>query len=333
MNNLDLRAVVLPKAIIEKFLSIEKEVLESGNLAWSVYDKNWWNDGGIFRIPVSSNCTGQLLVAMYHIAKHGIKALVYPKNTFEGIKTTYRMLHAFGIQTYQVDMGLNNTNIPSAEDIRELTGHFIDDVLLVATNIGGMKFDYDTSDYLHVMLDGAHAQFLEYEEDENYDSVVYSFFATKSTPVGEGGLIATRDEEMADWLIQTLMYDKPHFKALGLNFRVSTATALKMRYLLTSGESTSTLLEHRVDIWQMYAKVCTELGVSFVNPRSGTMNGYKFMITDPRITDMECLTTSKAFELYHNVCPATYPQLSEQLPELERVFRSIITKNLEKASA
>lgn len=315
MSKINMKPVNLPSYIVDNMVQIERDALESGDLAWSPYSEVKPHSDGTYKVPVCSNGAGQLLVLLYNIEVHGIKRIFYPCNTFEGIKQTYKFLESHGVEVIEYEGGLVNTWIPECENV--------DTDLLIVTNIGGIYKNYDVSNWKHVVLDAAHAQFLGYEEClSDISSLVYSFFATKSTPVGEGGLIVTKERELAQWCNNVCMYDKPNFSTLGLNFRVSTSTYNKMIYMLTDKHAYDFLVRNRQKIFEAYAVICDDIGVEYVNDMN--VNGYKFIITDSRISHVGVLTTSKSFEKYHNVCPATYPHLitnDEVFIEFENALR------------
>jgi dTDP-4-amino-4,6-dideoxygalactose transaminase len=54
---------------------------------------------------------------------------------------------------------------------------------------------------------------------------VYSFYATKTMPLGEGGMIVTRDPEMDAWVRKFRNYGKFEYKVRGLNSRMNEVTA------------------------------------------------------------------------------------------------------------
>ena len=56
---------------------------------------------------------------------------------------------------------------------------------------------------------------------------VYSFYATKSIPAGEGGVVITKDEEIGDMISDFAIYDRFGQKLpLGNNIRISEVQAL-----------------------------------------------------------------------------------------------------------
>lgn len=319
MNNLNFSPVVLSEYIKRRFLEIESDVLNSGALSWAPYSNNTRCSDGLFRIPTCSNGAGQLLVILYYLEVKNVKRVFYPKNTFEGIKNTYKFL-SDKADFFEYDGGILNSELPQPTDKNDL---------LIVTNIGGIQTNFDTSKWTNVMIDGAHAQYLDYEsklDTSEASSIIYSFFATKSTPIGEGGLIVTSDDRLHAYVISVLMYDRPFFISLGLNFRVSTSTYNKMLFLLNDDGAKEYLLTGRQTICNMYREVCENLSVKFVN--FSYCNGYKFIITDPRIKSVGKFGTSKVFDLYDHICVATYPQLASSLDELRVEFVKILEESL-----
>jgi dTDP-4-amino-4,6-dideoxygalactose transaminase len=57
------------------------------------------------------------------------------------------------------------------------------------------------------------------------DAGVYSFYATKTISMGEGGVLVSRHDELLDFARLYRNYGKPDFQLAGLNYRMSEFTA------------------------------------------------------------------------------------------------------------
>jgi len=57
------------------------------------------------------------------------------------------------------------------------------------------------------------------------DAGIYSFYATKTITTGEGGMLVTKDKDLADFCRKFRNYGKFDYQVKGLNFRMSEFTA------------------------------------------------------------------------------------------------------------
>ena len=54
---------------------------------------------------------------------------------------------------------------------------------------------------------------------------VYSFYATKTIPLGEGGMLVSNDKDLMNFAIQWRNYGKPDYKVSGSNGRMNEISA------------------------------------------------------------------------------------------------------------
>lgn len=54
----------------------------------------------------------------------------------------------------------------------------------------------------------------------------YSFYATKTMPLGEGGMVVSREEKLIEWVKKFRNYGKFDYKVDGFNYRMNEVTAV-----------------------------------------------------------------------------------------------------------
>lgn len=109
---------------------------------------------------------------------------------------------------------------------------------------------------------------------------IYSMYATKAVPAGEGGLIVTNSLYLADYLRRFIKYDRVRMEmSVGLNLRVSEVQALLMNNVLRHHDE---ILADRFNTLTIYLNYCNILGIEVLDTNYRQHNGYKFIITDKR---------------------------------------------------
>ena len=107
---------------------------------------------------------------------------------------------------------------------------------------------------------------------------VYSLYATKAIPVGEGGIMVTNDENLSELVSRFIIYDrfKQDLKA-GLNLRMSELNALLAYAVLLEIEN---IIINKQYIAKRYMKICDEKNIDYINPFSHGQrsNLYKFIL-------------------------------------------------------
>ena len=82
-----------------------------------------------------------------------------------------------------------------------------------------------------LIVDGAHAHYLDAVVSRPEVDIAYSFYATKVLPAGEGGLVSTADEGRHAWVRRFLMYDRfDNELQVGLNLRAWECTLRHRRF-------------------------------------------------------------------------------------------------------
>jgi dTDP-4-amino-4,6-dideoxygalactose transaminase len=206
-------------------------------------DTQRWSEGPLtarFEDLWSAHCDGAASVAFGSWTGGALAALTYagvkggtvvcPSNTF---MATPLAIQAAGAEPVFADCRRDDLCL-SYEAVEEaIARHRPRAVFLV--HIGGhLAFDIERiaalcrSEGVFLIEDCAHAHgaSLDGARAGTFgDAGVYSFYATKTISTGEGGMLVTRDPELAAFARGFRNYGKPGHAAFGLNFRLSEFTA------------------------------------------------------------------------------------------------------------
>ncbi len=109
---------------------------------------------------------------------------------------------------------------------------------------------------------------------------VYSLYATKAIPSGEGGISVTNDDDLGEKLARFVKYDRFEMKMdVGLNLRVSEIQALLSFSVI---RELQTILDDKREIGALYDKACERLGLRYVPQQTSVMAGnyYKYILLD-----------------------------------------------------
>jgi dTDP-4-amino-4,6-dideoxygalactose transaminase len=126
------------------------------------------------------------------------------------------------------------------------------------------------------------------------DAGVYSLYATKAIPVGEGGIIVTKDEDLHKKAKKFVMYDRFDQQLdVGINMRMSEINALLSYSVLQKIES---IIENKYSIAKKFISACKKSGIEYIDPESKNQrsNLYKFILlsraNDP-VSDFKSIKT------------------------------------------
>ena len=112
------------------------------------------------------------------------------------------------------------------------------------------------------------------------DAGVYSFYATKAIPVGEGGIVVTKNEDIGKMIIDFSIYDRFEQKLkMGNNIRISEVQALLTYSVMKEWKI---IIENKRDLAKHYVRACEELNIPFICQENNGQKGnyYKFIIFD-----------------------------------------------------
>jgi perosamine synthetase len=289
-----MQIVTYPNALIEAYLADVKELLSTGKVAEGKYARELSESyvPGKLSTPVASGGAAIFALLAYHKYVGGRKLAIVQANTMRALETVPALLE---FQTRVVPC--------SYQDFLSMSPRGLEAVLedsavraaavVIYSVIGGYLApsferiaDVCRAAGVPLIVDGAHAHYLEAVATRPELDIAYSFYATKVLPAGEGGLITTADRARHDWLRRFLMYDRfSNELPVGLNLRASELSAALIHRLMTD----TTLVEHfkteRVALAGEYRAVCERHGIRYLDPKAASdYNGYKFVVLDQHET-------------------------------------------------
>jgi perosamine synthetase len=194
----------------------------------AAFESAWAAHSGATSVAFSG-WTGAALAALSYAGVEGGTVLC-PSNTF--MATPLAAMH-LGAEVRFVDCNRDDLCM-SREDLeRKIAEHRPRAVVLV--HIGGhMAFETraiaelcrDAGVFLIEDCAHAHGASLDGAAAGTFgDAGVYSFYATKTISTGEGGMLVTRDAELAEFARAFRNYGKPDYRVPGLNLRMNEFTA------------------------------------------------------------------------------------------------------------
>jgi perosamine synthetase len=215
-----------------RVLDLWQHVLASGR--WTEgdltarFEMAWSARNGLPSVAFSS-WSGAALAALEFARVAGATVLC-PSNTFAA--TPLAALHA-GARVEFVDCNRDDLCVSFADFEAKAERH--KPVAAFVVHIGGhIAFDIDRiADYcraagIFLIEDCAHAHGADWNGRQPGswgDAGLYSFYATKTISTGEGGMLVTRDVQLAQFARAFRNYGKPDHAVRGLNFRMSEFTA------------------------------------------------------------------------------------------------------------
>ena len=296
--------IKLPKISIEHFEEHYPEIFESGNLAegkWNTQVADWGVNYTKAPFSLAYNSNGAGLFTILRLLKRyrAKKNIFLQSNTMYGVKTI-ALSSGLELQGY-VDCSLDYL-MPTTEQFNS----FIKDIkkpedsVFLLTHIGGwinpdieeiasicdkkgITLIEDCAHSLGSLLQGSHSGLFG-------TAGVYSLYATKTIPVGEGGLMVTKDEELHDMSKRFIMYDRFDQEIdVGVNLRMSEINALLSYSVL---KETDSIIKNKYQIADEYITVCKEKDIEFIDPQSEGQrsNLYKFILlarTDEQLSKFE----------------------------------------------
>jgi len=178
-----------------------------------------------------------------------------------------------------------------------------------------------------LIIDGAHAHYLDSLHSLPDVDIAYSFYATKILPAGEGGLIVSSSAARVAWLRRFAIYDRfENALRVGLNLRAGELTGAFMHRLMTDRSLLAHFRTARVEIAERYRALCQAHQLRYLDPHAAAdYNGYKLVVLSPRgevqrlgTALTEHAPTSAVFAtdvlgkptLLPHWCPPTYPSLA-----------------------
>ena len=197
--------IKLPEVSIAFFKSHLDEIFKSGNLA-----EGPWNDrladyvkeycGSSFAIPTASNGSGMMALLQIYKGTSNRTRVLLQSNTMYGVKT---LVNSAGLEVSGYIDCDTNTLMPGLRDVKKAVAEFQDrsSLIILLSHIGGIInpeivdiADFCTGNDIILLEDCAHsfgATFKGKHSGTFGNAGVYSFYATKAVPAGEGGIVIT----------------------------------------------------------------------------------------------------------------------------------------------
>lgn len=284
--------IKIPKASREYFESNYGEIFDSGELAegkWNETVSNWICSYTSAAGSLLTNSNGAGLFTVLQLLKEyrNKKKVFLQSNTMYGVKTLARSsgLEVCGF----VDCSLS-TLMPTYQQVFNFVQklqHPAECVFLI-THIGGwvnpdieeiadlcretgISLVEDCAHSLGSTLNGKHSGLFGV-------AGVYSMYATKAVPVGEGGIVVSNDRELIELASKYVIYDRFDQKLdVGVNLRMSEINAL-LTYSVIK-ETEHIIMEKHVT-GAKYAEACEKNGWAYIQPigNGQRSNLYKFIM-------------------------------------------------------
>ena len=349
--------IKLPAKSIKYFKNNLDEIFETGNLAegkWNKKLQDYTSSLSGAKYATVTNSNGAGLVSLMSIYKNYYKRskVLIQANTMYGVQT---MVPTSGCDLIgHIDCRLH-TLMPSLKDIENsiinIDKNDKKKLIILLSHIGGIiNPDIEEianlckTENIILLEDCAHslAATLDNKHSGLFgDAGVYSFYATKAIPAGEGGVVVTNDEDIGKKIQAFAIYDRFDQKLMvGNNIRISEVQALLLFSVLKEWKE---ILENKKIIANQYIEVCEKYKIQYIsqykNGHAG--NYYKFILYnkeqafDDYLPYLKTLTSgvydyslSKKFNIIpkRHVClPIWYGQDGEVtgkvVQELEKSFK------------
>lgn len=334
--------IKLPKKSIDFFKQNLDEIFNSGNLAEGQWNKKLSQyiqelTGASRSLATNSNGSGIVSLLQIYNRKFGRETVLLQANTMYGVRTMIPAgnCHVGGFINCQI-----TTLMPSLNDvqnaIKDLQTEQKNKLIILLSHLGGIInpdieeiADLCKKENIILLEDCAHSfsSTLNGKHSGLFgDAGVYSFYATKAIPAGEGGVVVTKNDEIGDLVADFSIYDRFKQKlGIGFNTRPSEIQALLMYAVTVEWEE---IIKNKEKIANEYIKICTDKGINFISQNSAGQKGnyYKFVLYTPetpikKVFSSILTTTSPIYDysigvdnpvaMYHLCLPIWYGQEEE----------------------
>jgi len=286
--------VKLPESSVQFFKENIDEIFKSGFLAegpWNCKISEFVTNLACTRIAIPTNSNGAGIVSLLNIYKKyfGRDRVIIQSNTMYGVKT---MIPSGGCKLMGFIGCQLDTLMPNLESVKnaifKISTQERDKLILLLTHIGGIInpdiqgiVELCEQENIILIEDCAHsfAATLNNKHSGTFGSAgVYSFYATKAIPAGEGGVVITNSEELGDLVAKFGIYDRFRQEmGIGFNNRISEIQALLIYSVL---KEWNYILENKRKTAEYYVNACNDCGVPFIAQDQNGQDGnyYKFII-------------------------------------------------------
>jgi len=348
--------IKLPEASIAFFKSHLDEIFESGNLAEGPWNGRLTDHvkeycGSSFAVPTASNGSGMMaLLQIYKETDNRTKVLLQ-SNTMYGVKT---LVKSAGLKVSGYIDCDTNTLMPGLTDVRKAVAEFQDrsSLIILLSHIGGIINPEiaDIVDFCHendiiLLEDCAHSYGATWKGKHSGifgNAGVYSFYATKAVPAGEGGIVVTNDETIGNAVKKYVIYDRfEQVMDIGVNIRQSEVQALLVYSVVKEVDH---IIENKKEIASRYIEICNKLDIPYISQEDEETRGnyYKFIVlskegnisaylprletTTSKVYDY-CLDSTNAITENHACLPIWYGQSKDIADKVINELRACFKKN------
>jgi perosamine synthetase len=285
--------IKVPELAISYFNSNYAQIISSGNLA-----EGQWNEkltgsvvsisGQKYAVPTCSNGAGMMALLQIYKEYYGRKKVMIQSNTMYGVKT---MVKSGGHELVgYIDCQLE-TLMPKLGDVESAVESYngqMNELIILLSDIGGIInpdaeqiADYCKAQDIIFLEDCAHSfgASLNNKQAGTFGNAgVYSFYATKAVFAGEGGVVITGDEKLAELVKGYTIYDRFEQKMqIGVNIRLPEIQALMIFSVIKYYRN---IIETKKQIAEKYIEICNEFNISYIDQESKNLIGnyYKFIL-------------------------------------------------------
>ena len=284
--------IKLPIKSVDFFSENYNEIFQTGELAegkWSKKVEDWCCEytKAPFALTVNSNGSGLFSILRILNQYREKKRIFLQSNTMYGVKTI-AISAGLDLCGY-VDCTLDYL-MPTYKQVENFISDLKNpkDCIFLLTHIGGwvnpdinriaslcrengIALIEDCAHSFGAILNGKHTGLFG-------DAGVYSLYATKAIPVGEGGILITKDKELFDMAEKFVMYDRFDQKLdIGINIRMTELNGLLTYAVIREIDS---IIKNKYQIADQYIEACTKYEWEYINPESNGQksNLYKFIL-------------------------------------------------------
>jgi perosamine synthetase len=332
--------IKLPEASVEFFKANLDAILDSGNFAESVWNRTLAEFARDYchaacATPTASNGSGMMALLQIYKEIDQRSRVLLQSNTMYGVKT---MTTSAGMEICGYIDCNPMTLMPDLADVDRAVRNVSDkrSLVVLLSHIGGTLNPsivdiaaFCKSNHIVLLEDCAHSfgATLGNKHSGTFgDGGVFSFYATKAIPAGEGGLVVTNDTAVGAMLDDYVKYDRfNRVMPIGLNIRPSEVQAL---LIYAAAKEVEQIIQNKAEIASAYVVSCEALSIPFIPQHLGGQRGnyYKFIVLSkggdiaadlPKLKTM----TSKVYDYYlgdtqvittnHACLPIWYDQPAE----------------------
>ena len=289
--------IQLPQNSIDFFKENLDDIFSSGAFA-----EGKWNDEIVryvkemaksnYALPTNSNGAGMVALLTLYRHYYGRSNVFIQSNTMYGVKT---MVYAAGCNLREYIECQIESLMPSIADVQHsIEGMSPDEknkVVILLSHIGGIiNPDIEEiaklckKENIILLEDCAHSfgATLRGKHSGLFgDAGVYSFYATKAIPAGEGGVVVTNNDIIGEWINKFAIYDRfDQQLEVGSNIRVSEVQAL---LIYSAIKEYKTIIENKIPMAEKYMDACRKNNIKYIaQDEDGHWgNYYKFIIISP----------------------------------------------------